>query len=375
MQLGRIHAVVILMGAGMAWPAFVDAQQQPPAREPTQQPPVDRPGTGKEGMQQPGQQDSWNLPATRWQKGTDMLRKNVQTSDGTRLGQVDDWIIDENGRMTFAIVTIGGRQSAVPSTALKYTETDGTYSFRGTEDQLRARSFDRGNYPDFSDQNWAVETYRHYNQEPYWDTTKVQPGSPQSPGNAHGASAGGVQQYQYGHRYTRASELIGSSVADRQAGEIGRIEDLSIDPDTGRVMYPIMSMNESIRTGDNYYPVPWSSFQSGEGRTVTLNVQQDRLRQAPGFGRSQWPNMSDQRWASGVYSYYGQKPYWNSDGKNNQAQDDRDRNTQRELTPNDRTNPNSPGQPEPKPNPNTPKNPNPNTPNPNNPNPNPNPNP
>ena len=40
-----------------------------------------------------------------------------------------------------------------------------------------------------------------------------------------------------------------------------------------------------------------------------LNVDKDRLKDAPGFDKDHWPDMADQSWALGSHSYYGTLPY------------------------------------------------------------------
>ncbi len=40
----------------------------------------------------------------------------------------------------------------------------------------------------------------------------------------------------------------------------------------------------------------------------TLDVSKDRLKNAPGFDKNSWPNMSDQTWAKGVHAYHGTTP-------------------------------------------------------------------
>ena len=65
------------------------------------------------------------------------------------------------------------------------------------------------------------------------------------------------------------------------------------------------------RMGDKLFAIPWSSLavDTVEKRFV-LNVDKALLERAPGFDKNNWPNMADRTWASGVYSYYGAKPYW-----------------------------------------------------------------
>jgi hypothetical protein len=39
-----------------------------------------------------------------------------------------------------------------------------------------------------------------------------------------------------------------------------------------------------------------------------LDVEKDRLKNAPGFDKDEWPDMADQSWVDKIHSYYGTKP-------------------------------------------------------------------
>ncbi|MEO5804176.1 MAG: PRC-barrel domain-containing protein [Verrucomicrobiota bacterium] len=39
-------------------------------------------------------------------------------------------------------------------------------------------------------------------------------------------------------------------------------------------------------------------------------MDKERLKSAPSFNKSHWPDMTDQLWNSQVYSFYGAQPYW-----------------------------------------------------------------
>jgi hypothetical protein len=41
-----------------------------------------------------------------------------------------------------------------------------------------------------------------------------------------------------------------------------------------------------------------------------LDIDKDRLNDAPGFDKDAWPRMADQTWATKVHSYDKAKPYW-----------------------------------------------------------------
>jgi hypothetical protein len=39
-----------------------------------------------------------------------------------------------------------------------------------------------------------------------------------------------------------------------------------------------------------------------------LNVEKERLENAPGFDKDNWPDMADKSWATEIHSFYGTKP-------------------------------------------------------------------
>jgi hypothetical protein len=41
-----------------------------------------------------------------------------------------------------------------------------------------------------------------------------------------------------------------------------------------------------------------------------LDVEKDRLANAPGFDKNHWPSMADPLWAKQIHDYYGQNTYW-----------------------------------------------------------------
>ena len=46
------------------------------------------------------------------------------------------------------------------------------------------------------------------------------------------------------------------------------------------------------------------------GATSVLDIEKERLKDAPGFDKDHWPSMADRTWASEIYSYYNRRPYW-----------------------------------------------------------------
>lgn len=108
-----------------------------------------------------------------------------------------------------------------------------------------------------------------------------------------------------------ADTLEGDDVVNAQGEDLGKIKDIMIDVPSGRVAYAVLSSGGFLGMGDKLYAIPWSALTlDAEHKCFILDVDKDRLKNAPGFDKDHWPSMADPTWASEVHSYYGQKNYW-----------------------------------------------------------------
>lgn len=108
-----------------------------------------------------------------------------------------------------------------------------------------------------------------------------------------------------------ADTLTGDKVVNLQNEDLGKIEHLMIDLANGRVAYAVLSFGGFLGMGDKLFAIPWSALKvdTVEKRFI-LNVDKEVLKNAPGFDKDHWPNMADHSYATGVFKYYGAKPYW-----------------------------------------------------------------
>ena len=44
-----------------------------------------------------------------------------------------------------------------------------------------------------------------------------------------------------------------------------------------------------------------------------MNIEKERLQNAPDFDTDNWPDMADPSWGSQLHSHYGYKPYWDDE--------------------------------------------------------------
>jgi sporulation protein YlmC with PRC-barrel domain len=108
-----------------------------------------------------------------------------------------------------------------------------------------------------------------------------------------------------------ASDLKGNRVVNKNAEDLGTLEDYMIDLQNGRIAYGVLSFGGWFGMGNKLFPIPWSALTMqlyDNNMRIILNVDKEVLQKAQGFDKSQLPLSYDE--LASVYTYYGYKPYW-----------------------------------------------------------------
>ena len=107
------------------------------------------------------------------------------------------------------------------------------------------------------------------------------------------------------------SSLKGDKVVNYKGEDLGKIEEVMIDLDRGRVAYAVLSFGGFLGMGDKLFAIPWQAFSvDTTNKRLVLNADKELLEKAPGFDKDNWPDMADLSLGSTLYGYYGYKPYW-----------------------------------------------------------------
>ena len=108
----------------------------------------------------------------------------------------------------------------------------------------------------------------------------------------------------------KSVSFIGGTKVINKAGEkLGKIEDFTVDLATGRIAYAVLSFGGFI-IGNKLFAIPINALKLDLYKnSFILDVDKERLENAPGFDSSSWPDMADSEWGSKVHSYYGVQPY------------------------------------------------------------------
>lgn len=102
-----------------------------------------------------------------------------------------------------------------------------------------------------------------------------------------------------------AATVTGNEVCNLQDEKLGKIQDIMLDLAEGKIRYAVLSSGGFLGMGDRLFAVPWKALKlDRENHRFLLNVDIERLKNAPGFDKDQWPNMADSTWSSTIESYY-----------------------------------------------------------------------
>jgi len=110
----------------------------------------------------------------------------------------------------------------------------------------------------------------------------------------------------------KGSTFIGGNVENPQGQNLGDVKDVVIDRASGRIVYAVVSFGGFLGMGEKLFAVPWGAFAQPKPNkdTFVLAMDKERLKNAPGFDKDNWPQMASREWVTNLYSYYSVPPYW-----------------------------------------------------------------
>jgi hypothetical protein len=85
------------------------------------------------------------------------------------------------------------------------------------------------------------------------------------------------------------------------------VNDLVVDLQTGKISYVAMSFGGVLGIGEKLFAVPFNQLrfaQNDNGTYFVLSMSKEKLKAAPGFDKSHWPNFADPNWSQHIDQYY-----------------------------------------------------------------------
>ena len=111
-----------------------------------------------------------------------------------------------------------------------------------------------------------------------------------------------------GRRYRRvlgAKTLTSDRVRNCSGDELGKVKEIMIDLQSGRVAYVVLAYGGLLGLGEKLFAVPWDKLVVDEGnKELVLDASLEQLENAAGFAKDRWPDMADPDWRAQVHDYY-----------------------------------------------------------------------
>jgi sporulation protein YlmC with PRC-barrel domain len=98
----------------------------------------------------------------------------------------------------------------------------------------------------------------------------------------------------------RGSTMIGAVVKDSQGQRAGTVQDIIIDPKSGRITHAVIAQSSQ---SESLVLIPWRTVESMH-RGGAMVVDRDRLASAPKFQSSQWPDFKRADWSQQADQYW-----------------------------------------------------------------------
>ena len=111
----------------------------------------------------------------------------------------------------------------------------------------------------------------------------------------------------------KANKVIGMEVKNYQNEKLGKVEDLGIDLESGRIAHVVLSIGGFLGIGDTLIAVPPGALHCDfPNKILHLDADKEKLKAAPRFEMTKWEEHSQPGQVRQVYSYYGQQPYFST---------------------------------------------------------------
>ncbi len=291
---GTVYAVDVEVQVAPKKGAVVQVNRDQPKQSPAAKQPVRKAGENIEVE-----------TVYRASQITGMPVKNRQNED---LGKINELVIDlQSGEVRYAALSFGGvlglgdKLFAIPWDALSlHHEADKNFFVLAVEpERLKsAAGFDQNSWPNTADSKWNLDTRKHFANPPANNKTNAKNAKPIEEGTPDYTAV------------MRIGTVTGMKVKNPDQEELGTIDELVININDGKVRYAALSFGGVLGVGDKLFAIPWDALQfkqNADEAFFLLSVSKERLKTAPGFDKSEWPDTATPEWREEIDVYYQAK--------------------------------------------------------------------
>ena len=233
-----------------------------------------------------------------------LIGKEIKSSDNQRIGKLDNLVVDlETGRILYALIGSGGvgkvgetRYAVAPGL---FTEADNSLMINVDKQKLTGApqfTSEMEKNGQLNQADFVYKVYQYFGQNAWWQ----------------GKTAPNEGTF---HNTHLANDVIGMKIQNVNNETMGKVDNLAVDLPAGRVVYVILNPDSSLNLGNNYYALPPDAFTlASDQKSLSSDINKDKLAAAPHFDKNNWAQLSDTQFASQVYQYYGKQAWFQTGG-------------------------------------------------------------
>jgi len=105
----------------------------------------------------------------------------------------------------------------------------------------------------------------------------------------------------------RAAAVVGADVRNMKNEDLGEVQDVVMDPQSGNIAYAILAHGGFLGIAEKQIAVPWKQLKvtdSGETPVFVLDVSEEVLDEAPSFEPDSWSEVDNAEWRRLNDTYY-----------------------------------------------------------------------
>ncbi|HVZ93690.1 MAG TPA: PRC-barrel domain-containing protein [Phycisphaerales bacterium] len=236
-----------------------------------------------------------------------LIGANIYGTNHEKVGDVRDLLISRpSGRVAYALVGSGGvlgigeKVIAVPYSALSFTASDKSFMIPMSKDQFKAApNLEHKEWRTLSESGPSDATYRYFNAQRWNDN------------DPEGARPYPSKLSMSDWPLLRQSDIQGKKLIDDANKEIAKVDDLAIDPYSGRVAFLVVTFGSTLGFGGERAAVPWNMFDvTSDGRIYGAKLDKASIEAAPRITNKDWSELRDVGFTKRVYSHYGVDAPW-----------------------------------------------------------------
>jgi len=211
-------------------------------------------------------------------EASDIIGKNVTDSQKNKIGEVKDLAIDLNsGRINYVVVSAGGflgmgdKLLAMPPQSFSLFN-DGSSVATGQSLVLNISEQIIKQSPALPNANWDGSLNQQALSSMY-----------QRAGVRMPAELAKTQ------KVSKASDIIGGKIITGQNEDVGKVKDLAVDFEGGRVPYAILSIGGFAGINDKVVVVPTNTLSIGDKKDkLQISSTLDQLKNSPEIDQGNW---------------------------------------------------------------------------------------